>query len=71
MSSQPAPVPGQPYRRASGCEWCIYGVVRWFVCYSEMDSLREHEREICDRCLTEAREREAFGFLSIWAVEEA
>lgn len=69
--SQQQPVPEQPWRRSKGCEWCIYGSVRWFVVWSHKDELWEHEHEICDRCAESLREACLVGLCDVWSVEEA
>jgi len=69
--SQQQPVPAQPSRSRRGCEWCIYGVVRWFVDYSYVDGPYDYEAELCDRCMDELRLRREAGLAYIWTVEEA
>jgi hypothetical protein len=69
--SQPRPIPEQPYRRSAHCEWCIYGLVKWFVCWSPWDSQWELESEICDRCMQRLHEEELMQLCYVWAVEEA
>jgi len=69
--SQQQPGPAQPSRSRRGCEWCIYGAVRWLAQYSVVDGLWEYEAELCDRCMEALHQRSADGFAHVWAVEEA
>lgn len=62
-----APAPG---RSSRSCEWCIYGLAKWWVEWSPRESLDELEAEICDRCMNELHERELLGLVYVWAVEE-
>jgi hypothetical protein len=69
--SQQQPIPAQPWRRSKGCEWCIFGPVRWFVVWSRHDEEWEYEHEVCDRCLVSLREAEVANLAHLWTVEEA
>lgn len=68
--SRREPARAEKRRTRRGCENCIFGPVRWFVCYSYEDDLWEHEREICDRCMEQLRALAEEELAAIWWVEE-